>query len=604
MQTPTVIATPIHRSITPLFALDLKNPTRDEIRVLHKKLSAESGGKKPGFWSCGTLLDYISSLFCAGGLITTFLGFSKENNGTKGVGIGLVLLSIGAFVCGAFNKIDFNVGSNQDAQTKDKDSSLTDESISGLMETVRNKELEFCKRECAYDKLHGSLMDSYSHEYDPLITELRQFDKQKKESIESIKDRIDKLETDCIESLGKKEKFRKNFSELLNISNNKQLPTTSRSNALVIAIKLIQGKWIHIDPVNEHVKKVLCCLFDWIETIQEHPIGKKGEPVISLINPAKKNGAMNHIRALSESIKENSGLGHDLSKYDDFIQELEKRLKSDDYYLQEAARIFIEETKHPLGVKPLIESLRIFDPIKTKNRISRDDFRKRITIIVKAILKDTRGAPGLGQNVSAALERDLFKYLDDANNDVVIVASQLVDPKSNEVRTKLLNLLDREDIILKSTILMTLSDSAEHQDVKDKLTDVFKKESEDPFLRYKAGEILGCINATTATTLLIASLHSKCPTFVETAAIKLRGTKDENAILPLIEAGTNGSLEALFTLYGMKINRMGETNINEFLKVELPKHLEKYAKTHVHYTNINRTLKELNGEIDVVAGTQ
>ena len=46
-------------------------------------------------------------------------------------------------------------------------------------------------------------------------------------------------------------------------------------------------------------------------------------------------------------------------------------------------------------------------------------------------------------------------------------------------------------------------------------------------------------------------------------------------------------------LHGMKINRMGETDINEFLKAELPKHLEKYAKTHIHHTNINRILDGL-----------
>jgi len=593
MQTPKVTSTPIHRSITPLFALDLKNPTRDEIKDLHKKLSAESSGKKPDFWSSRTLLDYISSLFCVGGVITTFFGFSKESNGTKGVGIGLVLLSIGAFVCGAFNKIDLNVSPNQDLKSKDKDSSLTDESISGLMETVRNKELEFYKRECAYDKLHKSLMDSYSHEYDPMITELQQFNKKRKESVEGLKKRIAKLETDCIKSLGSKEQFRENFSELLGISNNKQLPTTSRSKALVRAIKLIQSKWIHIDPVNEYVKKILCSLFDWVEEVPTYPKGVKGESIMPLINTDRKNGALDYIRALSKSIKENSGLGHDISKYDDFIPELEKRLKSDNYFLQDAARIFLEETKHPLGVMPLIESLRTFDPIKTKNRISRDDNRNRIIDIIENILIATRRAPGLGPNVKAALEKDLFNYLDDTNNDIVIVASQLVDPKSNEVRTKLLSLLDKEDIILKSTLLDVLEDSIEYDDVKNKLKAVYERVGEDPFLMWQAGKILQCLSATNATKLLIASLQSKCPAFVETAAIKLRGTKNQEAIMPLIEAGKNGSLEALFTLHGMEVSQIDDININEFLKVELPKHLEGYAKTHIHHANINRILDSL-----------
>lgn len=604
----------LHPAHVPLFAKDINNPTSDSINYLYKKLVQKSNGQNPDFWSRRTPLDYISSIFTAAGALCAAVGFQVKNSTTKNLGIGLFLFSVGSFIYSAFNKITLHppekiqnntptdeTKSENEIKNRTIDSAaavivLDIKTVDNLMKTVRNSALDFYERERAYDDLHENLSASKSlpHEYDSFIHELQEFNSHREEEIEKLKPTIERLASNFKLFIGdsdsQKERFAKNFADILLFINNNQHPTTSKSDMLRTTIRLIKEKWKDINSVSTCVQEMFNCLFKWIEESPKYPSNSEEMPVMNLTKAIEK------IIDLSKGMMLNLDINsHDYSKYDDFILKLQPLLKSDNLNLQKAARSILEYSSHPLGVKPLIESLRAFNP---KNRISISESRNKVELLIKEILKNigiTVG-PDPFRKVEVALKKDLFDYLSDSNNDILIAVSNLVNPSDEKVCKKLVSLLDNEDSVLKTTLIDVLSPHIGNPIVKNKLTELLNDEKQNPFIRYSIAEILENTNVD-RISLLIASLNSDNADIVNFAASRLEGTDDLRIIEPLVNASKKGSIDAFFTLSTVGVhNTENGFNVDNFIKEELPKLLEekRYPSNHINREKANRILESLN----------
>lgn len=602
----------LHPAYVPLFAREISNPTPDTINDLYKQLVEKSNGQNPDFWSRRTPFDYISSIFTAAGAVCTAFGFQNDNKTTKNLGIGIFLFSLGSFVYSAFNKITLHppdrtqhnraidkAGSsvkNRNEITTPIEIVLDKTTVDNLIKTVRNTSLDFYERERAYDDLHESLSASKSlpHEYDSFLQELQEFNSQREEEIAKLKPTIEKLASNLKlftgETEPQKERFARNFADILLFINNKQLPTTCRSEMLTTTIKLIKEKWKDINSVSTCVQEIFHCLFNWIEESPKYPSNSEEMPVMILTKAIQK------ITDLSKEIRKNLNINsHDYSKYDNFILKLEPLLKSDNLNLQEAARSILKCTHHPLGVKPLIESLRAFNP---KNRVSISEYRNKVELIVKGILENigtTVGSDPLNL-VEGAVKKDLLDYLSDNNNDVLIVVSNLVNPSDEKVCRKLLSLLDKEDIVLKTTLIDVLAPYAGNNGVKIKLSDLLDDEKQNSFVRFNIAEILENTSVD-HIGLLIDSLNSDNLDIVDFAASRLEGVNEARIIQPLINACKNDSIDAFFTLSATGIHSTESGfSIDDFIKENLPKLVEKknYSTHHMNREKANIILQKLN----------
>lgn len=603
---------PLHPAYVPLFARDISNPNSETINNLYRNLVEKSNGQNPDFWSRRTPFDYISFIFSAAGAMCTAFGFQNDNKTTKNLGIGIFLVSVGSFVYSIFNRVTLHApksvkdsaptNTNKDASKSEtihpatKITVLDKETISDLIQTVRNSALDFNERERAYDKLHENLSatESLPNEYNFLLQDLQDFNSHRENQIETIQPRLERLTSNFKIHLGnsdlEKERFARNFSEIITFINNKEFPTTCRSEMLRTTIKLIRENWREINSVSTCVQEVFNCLFKWIEESPKYPSGNDEMPIMLLTK------AMERVADLAKEIKRNLNIsGHDYSKYDDFILNLEPFLKSDNLNLQEAARSIYKHTNHPLGVKPLLESLRTFNP---KSRVSISEHRNKIELIVKGILENigiTVGSDPL-QKIEGALKKDLFDYLNDSNNDILIVTSKLVNPSDERVCRKLVSLLDKEDIVLKITLIDVLSSHSGNPIVKSKLDSLLNDSSQNPFIRYNIAEILESTDID-RISLLIDSLKSDDHDIVNFAASRLEGVNDTRIIEPLISACKNGSIDAFFTLYTTNTYTTEHGfNISSFIQEELPKLLEekKYAPNHINRARANKILSSFN----------
>lgn len=585
-----------HQTIIPIFAQKLKDPTEAQIIDLYKKLVRQSNGKNPGFWSSRTPLEYISSGVSIAGAISSIFGQVKENKPIRDLGVGLILFSIGTFVYNLFKKVQLKPPARDELKTtlvNEKDietaKELNNASINELAGILNNKELDFYKREIAYIKLHKSLSKSSSAEYDMYLKDLANFQAIRESTIELYKKKI-KDQTTLIKSLLQSDSYNEKrfegaFSKLLSFAEDKSLPVESRSRAIIKTVKIVKENWIGIKSISKHVKELLSSLFVWAEESQRH--------IKSDFNLSSSQ-CLETISALGTKIRENSDRnGHDLSNYDDLIPKLEELIKSPNYQQQEAARIFIETTKHTLGLKPLIESLRSYDPSQISNRISKVDYRNRIIRITKDIIDNSDLIVGSNSLIKQRLEDDVFNYLSDENKDIVIAACRLSDSHDIKVRRKLIELLDDKDPILKLTLLDILEKHTDEAPVRKKLFKIIRDEDENPFIKYKAAKTVQSTNQISAESLLIESLKSSYMEIVNNAAFELKDFKSEKIIMPLVEAGKKGSLNALFTLYEIGILVVNSFNVKEFLQDEFSKHLKNYSTSHINHRLINVAIEKL-----------